>query len=338
MARGVTDGYTYAEVGSPEDYQWKRPKDAPDVIDEITHDETGFDNLDNVDETASVILPNIKKSKKVDAMKAIDTGQVPNRGNRTKNPPVRLAQGVRLSIAQENTLYYPKKLNEDNPDLPDKTLYLPHEKEKTDLPEGTAVETSYVTITSGITFSKQDWDRVNLIITMERDTIKNFFKRGILKYTDEIILNQRIKKMQITELAKEEAMREIKEKVARDLVAEELLWNPKYKKRDPDADLLWKNREVKPEEWDNWNQEERSKFLERMMKRERKLADLKEKEEKTKKIEDERRAKETPLDNSAQAQEEAQSDIELAPEEVDSNILAPDNGASDAPTLEDLYK
>jgi len=260
-------------------------------------------------------------------------------------PILAIDAGTTARPQQKNRLYYPIKENEK--DIGGTEVYLsqdPNEQPK-QLPQGIANEYRESNIHIKLCFTKQDWDKVHGLIKRERDTIKQFARRAIIKLADEMISREIYKNRLMKEKIEAEVMAELKEKIRQEIEVEKIIWTKKYEERDSDAVQLYPslNEEMKKQIAEE--EAERLELAERIKRKEQKEAMNKAREERAR-VRELKKAKE----NAANQIENEGDNIDTAPTEEDNFALdihtegvlpeekgiSQDEDASDAPTQEEM--
>lgn len=294
--------------------------------------ETGFTEAKEIPEEfqsdksiLEIEAPVLKMHQRAKPILEIDAGTIPR--------PKRTTQ-----------IYYPKKENEG--EISGKEIYISQDPDKEiELSPGVINEYEECNVSIKLNFAKRDWDKVHGLIKRERDTIKQFSRRAIIKLADEMLDRERFRIKLLREKVEAEVMAELKEKIRQEIEVEKIIWNKKYEGRDPDAVKLYPslNEEMKKQIAEE--EAERLELAERIKRKEQKEAMNKAREERAR-ARELKKAKE----NAANQTENETDNIDTAPIEEDNFTLdirtegvlpeekgiVQDEDASDAPTQEEM--
>jgi hypothetical protein len=245
------------------------PPEYPFDDEEFKEDET----------TAAVIAPPEKYKRRSVEKKLLETGfteakEIPPEFVSKKTAPIlEIDAGTIAKQKNSTSIYYPVKENEGTKGLPQGKIYVRQEDEE-NLPPGVVREYEECNITIKLNFYKQDWDMVYGLIKRERDTIKQFARRAMVKYAEEMLAKETLRKKMVEELTRAEIINELKAKLSQEIAIEKIIWQKKYEERDPDAVKLYPslNEEMRKELEEE--EAERTKLAERLKKKAQKDAML----------------------------------------------------------------
>jgi len=259
--------------------------------------------------------PEKERLKRTPELNVLETGFTTSK----KAAPIsKIDTGTPAKFSKNTIIYYPKDENQ-NEDLPTQPIYLTEEKEKI-LPPGNINEYKEVGVTIRINFYQDDWNKIYKIIKNERDTIKQFARRAMVKLAEEINQREAYRKKLFEEMTKSEVLAEIKTNITKEMVIENLIWHSKYKERDPDAIKIYPSLDEEMKKKLSEEEAERLDLAERIQKKAERDAQKKAKEE---------RARTRALRKQP---EDADKEIEIADEMVQKDLENIQNGP---PPLED---